>query len=109
MGEGSQSYAEQWQRYRYWVRMFWGLFLGWLPFGAVLGGVALLVQSDALVYPLLFAYAVAWVASGIVASNFRCPRCGKTFFWSLRYRNPFARQCVHCHLPKWAGSPYDRF
>jgi hypothetical protein len=34
---------------------------------------------------------------------FRCPRCGKRFFTTLWYRNPFARKCVHCGLPKYSN------
>lgn len=34
---------------------------------------------------------------------FSCPRCHKWFF-ATWYRNPFARKCVHCGLPKWANS-----
>jgi hypothetical protein len=33
---------------------------------------------------------------------FRCPRCGKRFFTTLWYRNPFARKCVHCGLGKYS-------
>ena len=34
-----------------------------------------------------------------------CPRCGKPFHCAARgvgrWINPFARQCLHCGLPKW--------
>lgn len=35
----------------------------------------------------------------------RCPRCGRAFFFAKGYRNPFARRCMHCGLPKWRRSP----
>jgi len=44
--------------------------------------------------------------------DWSCPRCGKPFHATvhagfIRWRNPFARRCVHCGLPKWAESDPD--
>jgi len=41
--------------------------------------------------------------------DWSCPRCGKPFHAALRagfirWRNSFARRCVHCGLPKWVDS-----
>lgn len=37
----------------------------------------------------------------------RCPRCGRLYYRTLFYYNPFARRCVHCGLPRdavWTGT-----
>jgi hypothetical protein len=61
---------------------------------------------------------VAWVIVLITLfstlmnlSYWACPRCGKPFHYSHRtfgnINNPFAGQCIHCGLPKWAESDPD--
>jgi predicted RNA-binding Zn-ribbon protein involved in translation (DUF1610 family) len=36
---------------------------------------------------------------------FRCPRCGKHFFWQDAVsKKVFATACVHCGLEKWKNS-----
>ena len=44
--------------------------------------------------------------------DWSCPRCGKPFHATvhagfIRWRNPFARRCVHCGLPKWVDTDPD--
>ncbi len=38
-------------------------------------------------------------------SSWRCPRCKQEYFMRNRTHNPFARQCRHCGLRKWALDP----
>lgn len=44
-------------------------------------------------------------------SYWACPRCGKPFHYIQRtfgnINNPFAGQCIHCGLPKWADTDPD--
>lgn len=50
----------------------------------------------------------AWIAA-YKKGNFRCPRCGESFFvawdnrrWHQGLRNKlWTRKCLHCGLPKW--------
>ena len=58
-----------------------------------------------------FAWMIAFAIVSYQTGNFRCPRCGELFFrtfddriWRRTWvRKPFARRCLHCGLPKWAG------
>ena len=57
-----------------------------------------------------FAWMIAFAVVGYQTGNFRCPRCGELFFLKFEIESggapgqkPFARRCLHCGLPKWAG------
>ena len=101
-------YEAQWGEYRRWTWIFWGLALGWLPFGAVvfetLDYFGAPDWPDWLPFPLLFGYMAVIAYYGTRTNNFRCPRCSKRFFLTTWSRNTFAMKCRHCGLPKWAGS-----
>jgi hypothetical protein len=58
------------------------------------GGVLRLVGEPAIWFGLL------WFAGGIFVpvAGMHCPRCGKEFHMGPRYRNDFARRCLHCGL-----------
>jgi hypothetical protein len=56
--------------------------------------------------PVLFAF-LAWilgyVIAGIWLNRFRCPRCGKLYYWRLEWKGALERQknwraCHHCGL-----------
>jgi hypothetical protein len=70
-----------------------------LPLSALTG-----IKADYFGYAVAICWIAASVVAGVRAAWFPCPRCGKPFFASWWYRNPFARKCVHCGLPKWANS-----
>lgn len=99
-------YQKTWERYRFWSRLFWMLFLGFMP------GVGLVVwfASDA---SRTFSWFVpSWfLAAGLtrlIADNIHCPRCDKGFFPYRWGGNGFGRKCVHCDLPKWSGSTFEK-
>ena len=72
-------------------RLFWGLFLAWMP-------------ACELLYPsfgqlVLIAWAIAWALAGTFYQLSRCPRCGQRCFrkaWTVR--NPFDHRCSHCRV-----------
>jgi hypothetical protein len=46
---------------------------------------------------------VAYVAAGVWLNRFRCPRCGKFYYWRLEWKGSVERQknwrnCHHCNL-----------
>ncbi|HEY3448200.1 MAG TPA: hypothetical protein VGK67_17725 [Myxococcales bacterium] len=44
-----------------------------------------------------------FLGTGIRLTVFKCPRCREPFFMSAGFfRNPFAKKCMRCGLPKWA-------
>jgi hypothetical protein len=97
------TFKEQWSEYR--RRRNWLLFavLGFfivLPLADYLGHRVL--QSEA-VYASL---AIGWMAVvGVCCCRlmfWHCPRCGAWFGANWWNRNPLARRCVHCKLPKYS-------
>ena len=55
---------------------------------------------------LLVCFMLAFVTTIVRLQAFRCPRCGNRFFMGW-YRNPFAKRCLRCGLPKWQEPPYE--
>lgn len=91
-----QRYAEAWRslRTRRWVLGL--LVIACLP--VVVGAVRLLPEG-----PMQASVASAWMAlfasSAIWLASFRCPKCGRFFWWTWTRRNPFAMKCLHCGTP----------
>ena len=103
-------YAAAWARYRRASRAFWILFVLFLPALALVGRA---VRSStpggrAVIFGTAIAWMIAFTVAGYYTGNFSCPRCGQPFFrrfddrpWRQSWiRNPFARKCLHCGLPK---------
>jgi predicted RNA-binding Zn-ribbon protein involved in translation (DUF1610 family) len=104
------SYGVAWRDLRARKIIFWAILLGYVPgVLAIFLIVGLPLSALTGVKPDYFFYTIAscWMAAFVVASVrvalFSCPRCGKSFFAKWWYRNPFAKKCVHCGLPKWAN------
>ena len=100
------NYMKQWQEYRTRRGLALFAFIGFVPAEvAVILVSMLLFNSDRPA--LVFAY--CWMAFFFVASRrasrFPCPRCGKMFFLYSGFSSysMFAKKCVHCDLPKYAG------
>jgi hypothetical protein len=111
--DAEPSYSEQWRDWRKRRNIVWLIFLGYIPgviaiFFSVLFLFRLIGLPAAWDGPAFYAIAGSWmfsfIVAGIYAGYFPCPRCHKPFFVTWWYRNPFARKCVHCGLPKWANS-----
>ena len=107
------SYSAAWRHYRLWSWAFWIGFAAYLPALALvsraLGGNR--EDSGNTIFAAAFVWMMIWCAIGYQKFNFCCPRCGELFFnkfddrpWRMVWRhNPFARDCVHCALPKGAA------
>jgi hypothetical protein len=91
-----------WDDYRRRVRWFLGVWLG--GFVVAVSTAWVLSHTPASAWAP-FATGILWLASFATAAIrlqlFRCPQCGHQFFKSSWYYWPFARNCVHCGLPKW--------
>ncbi len=109
----STSYADAWNRYRWWSRAFWAIFLLYLPaltlLNRALGGGE---RAGGTVAMAAIVWLIAFAVAGYFKWNFACPRCGELFFkrfddrvwrrdWIVR---PFAHHCLHCGLAKWAAA-----
>lgn len=98
-----------WRRHRIVTRWCWGLFLGWLPYGVLVGFpservIARWHLPGWLAFIPFVAYMLAFLVVGNVQARFRCPRCGSRFYafgpFGLGH-NGFARKCSNCQLRKW--------
>jgi hypothetical protein len=105
-------YAAAWRRYQRWCWTFWLLFVLYLPALAILSrAMGWTRGSGTPIVVAAFAWTIAFGIVGYQTGNFRCPRCGELFFrkfddriWRRTWvQKPFARRCLHCGLPKWAG------
>ena len=102
----SSTYEEQWKDYGHRKRLFWLIFLSYVPgVWATGGALRYLFSSEIPAFVVAGLWMLALVVSGNYAIACRCPRCGKSFFRGAWYYNSFARKCVHCHLPKWSIDP----
>src|SRR6266849_5578435 len=105
------DYAPAWRDFRRRRFIFWAVFLGYMP-GVLAIVVAVCLPLSALTgikldyffYAIASCWMVAFLVTGWRVGLIPCPRCHKWFFATWWYRNPFARKCVHCGLPKWANS-----
>jgi hypothetical protein len=95
------DYPAAWNDY---CRRWWTWMLGWLgPLPAeLLVGVPLtkLTGSNAPFLIIAVAGMVCFLIGGTRTIYWRCPRCGKSFHHKWGYTNTFARNCLHCGLPK---------
>jgi len=105
-----QPYYAAWQEYRRRRRICWLVFLGFpfsvIPIGILAGFLGQAFDTNASVLALVFAFMalLTVMAVGVWSGDFRCPRCGKSYFWrpsQLEY-NSFSQHCLHCRLPKYA-------
>jgi hypothetical protein len=96
-------YTARWDEYRKTRNLFWLVFLTYLPGVAIIGiPLARLSRSRIVFFVTLGLWWLAFMATGLSLSFWKCPRCRKRFFSKWWYHNSFARKCVHCKLPKWA-------
>ena len=97
------TYSTQWADYRRRRRIFFLIFLSYIP-GMYALGIPL-EKHFASEIPLI-AVAVTWIMAFVTAgwhmNAWKCPCCGNTFFRRKWIHNQFARKCVHCGLEKWA-------
>jgi hypothetical protein len=107
----SNQLAPEWQSYKRrvrWLLLAWvgGLLIDKL-LPDLLNKIAPGTGNQAMVFiaPL---WLVWFVMAAIRLGDFKCPGCDQRFFKTAWYYSPFARTCVHCGHPKWAGAPPDK-
>lgn len=103
-----ERYAEAWQDRRRRMVIFKATQIAGI---AVIIGAAYLASVHSrklnLLHPLLAvpAWFIAYFAAGVWLNRFRCPRCGKFYYWRLEWEGSMERQkkwrdCRHCGLPQ---------
>ena len=102
----SHPYYPAWRIYRRRRRAFWLTTLAILPL-VILGSVALLpisylFDSEKLIMAAPIAVMGGWFLLYQRIVWWPCPRCGKPFFTTWFRHWPFAGQCLHCGLGKYA-------
>ena len=93
-------YLEAWRDRRLRFRVFKIVSTtAFLPFTLCLFVIEKVSGPTILAPASLAAYFVLYMVAGIWLNRFRCPRCGKLYYWDLRWR-PYRdwRDCHHCGL-----------
>ena len=100
------SYQEAWRNYRRRRNLFGAIPLTYVP-GVAVTGVPLsrVFQTEVPVFVIATLWLLAFAVFAGYLQLWKCPRCRKAFFLKWWCRDPFAEECVHCGLPKWAGDP----
>ena len=91
-----------WQRYRFWRRLYWLMFLAaplWVLALGFLGTI--LFGSPIPAFAAFYIWLAAWAYVAFQVIDFPCPRCGRPFFHKTFYGRWFPKSCAHCGLPKW--------
>jgi len=98
----------RWRRLRLLHRLAFGLWLGWLPFGALVMSLQNSRLSPSSAIALALGYMAAFLVTSWIFSSLTCPNCGKTFAFGSRSRRfvPWAPRCVHCNAR--IGAPIVR-
>jgi hypothetical protein len=98
--------GELWEQHRRRTWICWGMFFGWIPYGAAVFRLLSLIHlsESPVIVILLGGYILTWVVLGCLVGQFRCPRCGGRFYawgpWGLGH-NGFKRSCRNCGLRKY--------
>ena len=102
--EAKARYSAAWRKYRRLRVAFPVMFLGWLPFGYVLGRVFVLFNWKEKIWVIIMLACVPFMSIlGWQWSFWQCPRCGLAF--KGIYNPFFPKRCHYCGLPMWAESP----
>ena len=99
----NMPYEDNWIDYRKRRRLFWIVFLTYVP-GASFIGILLekTIGSEYPIYIVAILWMLAFAITGLRLTYWKCPRCNKHFFAKWWGVNQFARKCLHCGLPKWS-------
>lgn len=95
-------YEKNWAEYRKRRKLFWIIFLTYLPGVAIIGApLGQLFKSETSYLIVAIIWMCAFAVSGLRFSFWKCPRCEKCFSLRWHSSNPFTSRCLHCGLAKW--------
>jgi len=102
--EARTRYRGAWRKYRRLRIAFPLVFLGWLPFGFVLGAVFRFFDWNQNIAGIII---LAWIPFMSIFTwqwaFWQCPRCRYAF--RGKYDLFYPKRCHYCELPMWAESP----
>jgi hypothetical protein len=100
----TDPYYAQWADRRRRAVFFWIAFVAWLPATALNIFFVHLVLGPSGAWIFLGALPPVAVMTGfhLFFFDWRCPRCGNTFYQTVFLYWPFADNCLHCGLPEYA-------
>ena len=98
-------YAEAWRDRRRRMLVFKAIQIAFFPLLVVLALMSKYVRTQAnpvVAVPLWF---IAYMAAGVWLNRFRCPRCGKLYYWRVQLKGAMGREkkwrdCRWCGLPQ---------
>ena len=100
-----ERYTEAWRDRRKRMLVFKAMQIAFFPLLVVLTICVEYadVPSSMIAIPVWFA---GYIATGVWLNRFRCPRCGKLYYWRVQLKGAAERQKKwrNCH---WCGLPQD--
>jgi len=79
--------------------VFFGLFIGYMPGLALIGGgLNRFFGVQKWLGWVALVWLVTWMIAGAWRMDWNCPRCHKKFYRKWWMGNAFALRCVHCRF-----------
>jgi hypothetical protein len=102
-GVSTEHYAEAWRDRRRRMVVFKTVQLSLLPMIPVLWYLSSMYPTRQLPILAFPAWFIAYMAAGLWLNRFRCPRCGKLYYWRAQLKGSVQRQtrwrdCRYCGL-----------
>ncbi len=93
---------DPWRVFRVRRRVLWLVFACYLPVVVLVSAIAKAAElPESLVVGCAAAWLSLWLAVSLWDGLLRCPCCGKRFYMSGVWSNPFTSKCLHCGARKW--------
>jgi hypothetical protein len=103
-------YQKEWEEYKKRQKVFWLVFLCFIPFillFRLIGNLFQSLTSSGDIGSLGFiVFGIVWTICGIRLQYWKCPQCGKAFHTKWYWNNILSSKCLHCKLPKYEGSTF---
>ncbi|CAN5715463.1 hypothetical protein BH24ACI1_BH24ACI1_17420 [soil metagenome] len=104
------SYQKEWKEHRKRQKTFWLVILGYIPIALLSLSLGYFYENNKIIgvasSSLWVVFLVIFVICGIRLQFWECPRCEHSFHRTWWWNNIFSRKCLHCKLPKYAGSSF---
>jgi len=99
----TERYAEAWRDRRRRMVVFKTVQISLLPMIPVLWYLSSMYPTRQLPILAVPAWFIAYMAAGLWLNRFRCPRCGKLYYWRAQLKGSIQRQtrwrdCRYCGL-----------
>src|SRR5438105_5023727 len=96
MQEPSSDITKLWRKFYRRRRLFFILWAGWPPVGAVIIASMGEELANRLIFPIFALWGVLFATIGYILARYPCPRCGRPLGNGIS--NLYKPKCKHCGL-----------